>query len=145
MYKRILVPVDLEHGAVAAHVLKVARWMAGETGQVTLLHVMDRPPAYFAAQVPHEILDQHRADTQAALEELAAGPSRVDRLLLLEGNPATTILAQAEGEEADAIVLGSHRPDYRDYLIGSTAARVVRHAGCTVVVERSWPSGVENA
>jgi nucleotide-binding universal stress UspA family protein len=139
MYKRILVPVDLGHGAVAAHVLKVARWLAGETGQVTLLHVMDKPPVYVAAQVPQELLDRHRAETRAALEKLAAGPDRVDRLLLLEGNPATTILAQAEADEADAIVLGSHRPDYRDYLIGSTAARVVRHAGCTVVVERSWP------
>ena len=75
----------------------------------------------------------------AALEALAAGPGGVDRLLVLEGNAATTILAQADADEADAIVLGSHRPDYRDYLIGSTAARVVRHAACTVVVERSWP------
>jgi len=141
MYKRILVPVDLGHGTVAAHILKVARWLAGETGQVTLLHVMDKPPAYVVAEIPQRILEDHRAATRAALEELAAGPVRVDRLLLLEGNPATTILAQADADEADAIVLGSHRPDYRDYLIGSTAARVVRHAGCTVVVERSWPEG----
>ena len=56
MYKRILVPVDLGHGAVAAHILKVARWLAGDTGQVTLLHVMDKPPAYVTAQVPHEEL-----------------------------------------------------------------------------------------
>ena len=33
MYKRILVPVDLGHGTVAAHILKVARWLAGETGR----------------------------------------------------------------------------------------------------------------
>jgi len=141
MYKRILVPVDLGHGGVAAHILKVARWLAGETGQVTLLHVMDKPPAYVTAQVPQEILENHRAETRAALEALAAGRARVDRLVVLEGNAATTILAQAEAEEADAIVLGSHRPDYSDYLIGSTAARVVRHAACTVVVERSWPEG----
>ena len=141
MYKRILVPVDLGHGSVAAHILKVARWLAGDTGQVTLLHVMDRPPAYVLAEVPHGILEKHRADTRAALEALAAGPVRIDRLLLLDGNAATTILAQAEAEEVDAIVLGSHRPDYRDYLIGSTASRVVRHAACTVVVERSWPEG----
>jgi universal stress protein F len=140
MYNRILVPVDLDHGAIAAHILRIARWLAGEAGTVTLLHVMEKLPAIAATQVPSNLLEAHRDGLRRRLDELAGAVGGVDRTLLIEGHPAATILEQAEAEAADAIVLGSHRPDYRDYLIGSTAARVVRHAACTVVVERSWPS-----
>ncbi len=58
-------------------------------------------------------------------------------LELRDGAPSAVILEEAERLGADAIVLGSHRPGLGDYLIGSTAARVVRHAQCTVIVERS--------
>ncbi len=54
-----------------------------------------------------------------------------------KGSPGTVILDEAEKIGADAIILGSHRPNFGDYLIGSTAARVVRHAQCSVIVDRS--------
>jgi nucleotide-binding universal stress UspA family protein len=38
--------------------------------------------------------------------------------------------------DCDLIVMNSHRPDLRDYLIGSNAAQVVRHATCSVMVVR---------
>jgi nucleotide-binding universal stress UspA family protein len=34
------------------------------------------------------------------------------------------------------IVLASHRPELKDYLLGPNAARVVRHAKCSVLVVR---------
>jgi len=83
------------------------------------------------------VLVEDRAETRRALDALAAAAG-VQRTLLVEGSAASAILEQAARDAVDAIVLGSHRPDYRDYLIGSTAARVVRHAACTVIVERSW-------
>jgi nucleotide-binding universal stress UspA family protein len=46
------------------------------------------------------------------------------------------ILAVAEEAETDLIVVGSHRPAMKDYLLGTNAARVVRHAGCSVLVAR---------
>ena len=46
------------------------------------------------------------------------------------------ILAVAEEAEADLIVVGSHRPAMKDYLLGTNAARVVRHARCSVLVAR---------
>ena len=39
--------------------------------------------------------------------------------------------------KADCIVIGSHKPGLIDYLLGSTAARVVRHAPCAVHVLRN--------
>ena len=46
------------------------------------------------------------------------------------------ILAVAEEAEADLIVVGSHRPAMKDYLLGTNAARIVRHARCSVLVAR---------
>ena len=42
----------------------------------------------------------------------------------------------AEKEGADLIIIASHRPDFTNYLIGATADRVVRHATCSVLVDR---------
>lgn len=37
---------------------------------------------------------------------------------------------------ADLIVMAAHRPALQDYLLGPNAARVVRHANCSVLVVR---------
>ena len=41
-----------------------------------------------------------------------------------------------EAYKPDLIVMASHRPELKDYLIGPNAARVVRHADCSVQVVR---------
>ena len=46
------------------------------------------------------------------------------------------ILEAAEEAEADLIVVGSHRPAMKDYLLGTNASRVMRHARCSVLVAR---------
>jgi nucleotide-binding universal stress UspA family protein len=46
------------------------------------------------------------------------------------------ILRVAEEAAADLVVVGSHRPAMKDYLLGTNAARVVRHAHCSVLVAR---------
>jgi len=43
----------------------------------------------------------------------------------------------AEQAKADLVVLASHRPSLMDWLIGSHAFHVVRHAKCSVFVVRS--------
>jgi nucleotide-binding universal stress UspA family protein len=46
------------------------------------------------------------------------------------------ILTVADALKVDMIVLASHRPEMRDYLLGPNAARVVRHAKQSVCVIR---------
>ena len=41
-----------------------------------------------------------------------------------------------EAAGAELIVMASHRPELRDYLIGPNAARVMRHADASVLVVR---------
>lgn len=52
------------------------------------------------------------------------------------GAPRDRILLQAEEIGADLIIVASHRPDITTYLLGSTAASVVRHASTAVLVVR---------
>ena len=55
---------------------------------------------------------------------------------VLHGNIYKGILATADAEGCDLIVLASHRPEMKDYLLGPNAARVVRHARQSVYVVR---------
>jgi nucleotide-binding universal stress UspA family protein len=58
------------------------------------------------------------------------------RHVVVTGNTYDEILRVAEADGAALIVIGAHQPDLRDYLLGPNAARVVRHAKCSVLVVR---------
>lgn len=137
MYSHVLVPIDLSHEAVAGRILSIARFLTGETGRITLLNVQESVPGYVAHYIPQATIDKARTEAREHLEALAAMAGNGTRIVQRTGHPAIEILREAEESACDAIVLGSHRPDFSDYLLGSTAARVVRHAKCTVVVERT--------
>jgi nucleotide-binding universal stress UspA family protein len=136
MYKSLLVPVDLSHGDVVARIVKLAREIAGPEGTVTALHVIDAVPSFVAAEIPDDMLKNHRMEVVRALEAEVHAVDPTAKIALRQGVAATAILEAAAELKLDAIVLGSHRPGLRDYLIGSTAARVVRHAPCSVIVDR---------
>jgi nucleotide-binding universal stress UspA family protein len=68
----------------------------------------------------------------AAAQELPA----TTQVLVREGHVYHTILSVARDVGADLIVIASHNPVMADYLLGSVAARVVRHAHCSVLVLR---------
>jgi nucleotide-binding universal stress UspA family protein len=53
-----------------------------------------------------------------------------------QGSIYSEILSVAREQQVDLIVMASHRPEMKDYLIGTNAARVVRHAACSVLVVR---------
>ena len=52
------------------------------------------------------------------------------------GNVYKEALRFAHDTEADLIVMGSHKPKLRDYLLGSNAEQIVNHATCSVCVVR---------
>lgn len=141
MYSRILVPIEPSHGEVGDRLLALAKRLVAPDGQVTLVSIIEPIPNYISGYIRDETFqNQLKANRDESLQHLEALIARAGingKALLDEGSPSSEILRIAEKMDADAIILGSHRPDYRDYLIGSTAARVVRHAQCTVIVERS--------
>ena len=61
---------------------------------------------------------------------------RKTELHVTRGRIYDQILKVAKELGVDAIVVGAHRPDLTDYLLGSNAARVARHATQSVFVIR---------
>ncbi len=137
MYSKIIVPVALGGTGVGRGLVERARNYLDKDGTIVLLHVMEELPPYLATTIPREQLAGRRKDVLRKLESLArgAGKAKVD-LDIREGNAPSNILKAAEDHDADLILIGSHVPGFSDYFLGSTAARVVRHAQCSVLVER---------
>ena len=134
MYETILVPIDLSHLEHGRKTLRLAREIGGKQCRVIGLYVAADIPAYVAAELPKGLLDKN---LERALTELNPLADEVGaQSIVLSGHPPVKILEYAKKIGADLIVIASHRPGLKDYFLGSTAARVVRHAECAVLVDR---------
>lgn len=136
MYQHILVPIALEHGADDAATLALADRLRAESGRVTLLHCVPPLPDYARAHIPETVLQKSRVETSEKLDTLAATLSPPARIAVSNAHPGPEIVDYAEANDVDCVVMQSHRPGLVDYFLGSTAARVVRHAPCSVHVIR---------
>lgn len=135
MYANILVPLAPDHGAVIAGAMRAARALLVPGGKITVLTVVEAIPSYVAQYLPQDQQDRNCAEVGARLTEEFSGQDDVT-VLVCVGHPAQTILDLAEDARHDCVVIASHRPGLQDYFLGSTAARVVRHAQCGVHVLR---------
>lgn len=135
MYKSILVPVSFEAGRDARKALEIAQRMRASDGTITVLHVLEHLPGYASDLLPADHVAQARATVEEKLAPLVEGQDGVE-IKVIEGHSARTIVDYVETHEMDCIVIASHRPGMQDLFLGSTAARVVRHAPCAVHVIR---------
>ncbi|MCR8550734.1 universal stress protein [Salipiger sp. P9] len=135
MYKNILVPIAFDSDAKAEAAMAVARTLAAEDANITLLHVMEHIPGYAISYMPPDYLAQSQVAIQSELDAMAAKLGHATGLVV-EGHSGRTILDWAEENGVDLIVIASHRPGMGDLLMGSTATQVVRHAKCAVHVLR---------
>lgn len=136
MYKTILVPIDLVDSEKGKSMIKVARLMGDKGARIILINVVEDIPAYVAAQVPHEILNKTRENAAEELKAIAVAAGIETHIEVRSGSAHNAVLNIADEREADLIIIGSHKPGLQDYLLGSTAARIVRHAKCSVFVGR---------
>lgn len=143
MIETILCAVDVNRLDEEDHVLARAAALAKLDGaQLDLITVL---PNFGKSVVGGYFDEGHTAKAVAKAKELLTGFG--ERVLGAEVNAGVRhivtlgaayheILVTAEKDGADLIVLGAHRPDLRDYLLGPNAARVVRHSKCSVYVVR---------
>ena len=134
MYRNILVPIALDHERDVAAALSVARALVDDGGKITALTVVEAVPSYILAEFPEGHVERNRDAAAAALKEEVGGADVTT--VAVTGHSARSILDYAEAHEIDCIVIASHRPGLQDFFLGSTAARVVRHAACAVHVVR---------
>jgi universal stress protein F len=138
MYKNILVPVDLEHKDQAAAMISAALSMADNGAKLTLVFVMPEMPAVVGVYLPEGTIQKAKSDAEEQLLALAKANNAPDTTSIATaiGRPHHEILEMAKAKNVDLIVIASHKPGIADYLLGSVAAGVVRHAKCSVHVMR---------
>ena len=135
MYQNILVPLAPDHGAVASRSMQAARALLAPGGKITVVTVIEAIPSYVAQYLPQDQQDKNRAEIEGQLNEEFAGQADV-AVAVRVGHAAQAILDMTDEGRHDCVVIASHRPGLQDYFLGSTAARVVRHAQCGVHVLR---------
>lgn len=136
MYSHIIVAIDLSHGEAGAALLGKAKDLLDQGGTLRVLSVLEDVPSYIAAELPRDMNDRRQSEARADLAKLIDLDDIKVEVEIRTGAPATQILSCAADTNADLIMIASHRPGLSDYFIGSTAARVVRHAQCSVLVCR---------
>ncbi|MCE8509776.1 universal stress protein [Ruegeria pomeroyi] len=134
MYHRILVALSLEHG-ISERALENARALAAEGASIRAVHVIEPPNPAVRAYLDADLVAKARADAEARLRARVADAPGGEPVLL-SGHSSRALTEYATDMGIDLIIVGSHRPGLSDYFLGTTAARVVRHAPCTVMVLR---------
>jgi len=135
MYKHILIPIALDHEWKASETIELAEILKDKGGRITVLTVVEDVPPYISQYMPEGQLEKNREDARIALKADLGGIRGIETDVIL-GRAGPAIVDYAKEMENDLIIIGSHRPGLQDYFLGSTAARVVRHADCSVHVLR---------
>lgn len=136
MYKNIIVAIDLAQVEKGQAIIARAEQLVDEDGEIILVNVVEDLPNYLAVDVPMDILARNQEDAKEQLTTILRMSKRATRAIIRNGPPAREILALSDEIKADLIIVASHRPDVTNYFIGATADRVVRHANCSVLIER---------
>lgn len=143
MSRSVLCAVDISNKGKDDAVLKVAKRLADLDGaQLDVVTVIpdfgNSLVAGFFEQSHHdEAVKTAQADLKAQIvDSLGENADAEVRHLVVTGSAYEEILRVAEETDCGLIVIGAHKPDFSDYLLGPNAARVVRHSSCSVHVVR---------
>ena len=142
MYRSILVPIDISETDVTRQVIPQVEAHA-KTAKVHFLAVIPTVPFYASLGLAYSNEFPDRSGIQAKatekLQEIVKQfniPAGRTELHVVYGPPKDQILKLAEAVDAELVIIGSHRPGFSTYLLGSTASAVVRYAKCPVLVVR---------
>jgi nucleotide-binding universal stress UspA family protein len=141
MYANILLPIDVNEESSWEKALPVAIEYCKAFG--AKLHVLavipEMPSTWVSQHFPPHFLDNAKTEAGDALKKICDGqiPTEVEADMMVEtGVVYECIIETAERIGADLIIMQSHRPELKDYLLGPNAARVVRHSALSVLVVR---------
>ena len=136
MYAKILVPIHPSHKHSGINAIKIAKKLIDNGGEIILINVVDDIPTYIETELLLGFRDNSKRLALEKLTEIAENEGVGSNVEIRTGHAANSILEAADSHNADLIIIASHQPGLTDYFLGSTAARVVRHAQCPVLVDR---------
>lgn len=148
MFKKILVPVDLQNPSFADYSLGVAIAQANAQTDKSVLCIMSVLPSFNMPLVesffPKDAMKKALDDAKQILENYVKDKIPADipyTTTVLIGTAHEKVLDQAKDINADLIVIPSHTPKgnrSKQFLLGSCAHKVVECAHCTVMVVRDY-------
>lgn len=143
MSNSILCAIDVSTAGEDEMVIKRAAQMAELDGaQLDVVTVLPD----FGMSVVGSFFDQSHADEALANAKkalkaevqnaLGAERDKAVRHIVAVGKVYDEVLKVAKEAKSTLIIVGAHKPDFKDYLLGPNAARIVRHSNVSVYVVR---------
>lgn len=137
----VLAAIDLQHDESDRHVVSEALSLArGHGVNLHLVFVIpDQNLSYVQNYVPKEMKKQVETDAKGEIDAFAASIEAGDiavKTHIRRGTVYGEVIDLSDELRADFVVVGSNRPGLSDYFIGPNAARIARHADCSVLVVR---------
>lgn len=141
MYKHILLAVDLNDDWSWHKALPTAIQMCQAFS--SKLEVMSVVPSFgnswvgefFPKGFELKMLTKHEARLKEFVEQKIPEDISVN-YHVAEGRIYDEVIERAEKIDADLIIMASHNPSSRDYVLGPNASQVVRHTNRSVLVVR---------
>ena len=139
-YQHILLSVDLNAEASWSEALPAALNMCKVSGAT--LHLVNVVPdfeasvaQFFPQKYEQGMLDDARSSLEAFARERVPEDQPV-QCIVAQGSVYHEIMQAAEHAGAELIVMASHHPSARDYLLGHNSDRVARHFKGSVLIVR---------
>jgi nucleotide-binding universal stress UspA family protein len=140
-FQRILFPTDFTEASenAASYALSLARQ---HRARLHVLHVVDITGEAAGFYVPHQSFETLNEEMKAGAEDMIErfcartfpGLRNIERRVLI-GEPYKQIIKVVKGSRIDLVVMGTYGKSGIDRLLfGSTTERVLRKAGCPVLV-----------
>ena len=142
MSGKVLVAIDLAHASEQKPILETGKKLADMDG--SSLAVMTVVPdfgmsvvgSFFDKDTSARVLKSATEKLHAFVSETLGSDNNVQHVIQL-GTAYEEILETSKELGITLIVLGAHKPEFKDFLLGPNAARVVRHSNCSVHVVRN--------
>lgn len=139
MYAKILVAYDGSKAAKRAltQAIKISKSFGSKLEVIHVFSLSGFQIGEALIPVPHHYADDFYGYSEKILDEARAQISEVPgaRAILLQGQPARTILEYAEDSNCDLIVVGSRGLGaIRELVLGSVSHNVVQHAKVPILV-----------
>lgn len=137
----VLAAIDLTHPKDQAVVLSEAKRLADLDGaQLAVVTVvpdfrMSIVGSFFPDDHASKMAEETRVALHGFIQQTVGHDDEVKHVVRI-GTAYEEILETASDLNAHLIVMGAHKPEISDYLIGPNAARVARHATCSVHIVR---------
>ncbi|MEN8950571.1 universal stress protein [Planktotalea arctica] len=143
MTNSVLCAVDVSNGDDDINIIQKAAQLAALDGvQLDVIAVvpdfgMSQVGAFFDKDHHDKMVSEAKGHLNILVSKaLDAAHNEKVRHVIATGRAYEEVLKLAKSIGASLIVVGAHKADLADYLLGPNAARIVRHANCSVYVVR---------